>query len=402
MAEPERFDTRAITESTDWEYGDVVSPIHLSSTYRLGGVDPEMRLEDVDPDRGEFLYGRLSNPTRHAVEGQLAELEGGEMGFAFASGTAAIATAVLSIVEPGDHIVAFEDLYAGTRRMFDEFVAGRMGVDVEYVDATDPERVAAATGEKTALLWMETPTNPMIRLCDLAAIAEIAADTDAVLGVDNTFASPYCQRPLSLGADLVIHSTTKYLNGHSDGIGGALVTDDPAIAEAVGFQQQVALGNVLPPFDSYLLARGVKTLPVRMRQHEANAMELAEYLTDHQQVQQVYYPGLPSHPQHELAAEQMSGYGGVLSFELAGGISEATAFLESLETMNLAVSLGGVETLVNHPATMTHEPLGAEKRAALGISDSLVRLSVGLEDVADLRADLERGFEAMPVVHPTR
>jgi len=402
MAEPERFDTRAITESTDWEYGDVVSPIHLSSTYRLGGVDPDMRLEDVDPDRGEFLYGRLSNPTRHAVEGQLAELEGGEMGFAFASGTAAIATAVLSIVEPGDHIVAFEDLYAGTRRMFDELVAGRMGVDVEYVDATDPKRVAAATGEKTALLWMETPTNPMIRLCDLAAIAEIAADIDAVLGVDNTFASPCCQRPLSLGADLVIHSTTKYLNGHSDGVGGALVTDDPAIAEAVGFQQQVALGNVLPPFDSYLLARGVKTLPVRMRQHEANAMELAEYLTDHQQVQQVYYPGLPSHPQHELAAEQMSGYGGVLSFELAGGISEATAFLESLETMNLAVSLGGVETLVNHPATMTHEPLGAEKRAALGISDSLVRLSVGLEDVADLRADLERGFEAMPAVHPTR
>jgi len=402
MPESERFDTRVITECTDWEYGDVVSPIHLSSTYRLGGVDPELSLEDVDPDRGEFLYGRLSNPTRHAVERQLAGLEGGEMGFAFASGTAAIATAVLSTVEPGDHLVAFEDLYAGTRRMFDELVAGRFDVDVEYVDATDPEQVAAAASDGTALLWMETPTNPMIRLCDLAAIADIADDVDAVLGVDNTFASPYFQQPLSLGADLVIHSTTKYLNGHSDGLGGALVTDDPAIAEAVGFQQQVALGNVLPPFDSYLLARGVKTLPVRMRQHEANAMELAEFLAGQELVQRVFYPGLASHPQHDLASEQMTGFGGVLSFTLAGGMPDARAFLDSLETMNLAVSLGGVETLVNHPATMTHEPLGSQQRAELGISDSLIRLSVGLEDVADRRADIERGLRAMPAATATR
>ena len=402
MSESERFDTRAITECTDWEYGDVVSPIHLSSTYRLGGVDPEMSLEEIDPDRGEFLYGRLSNPTRHAVEQQITELEGGEMGFAFASGTAAIATAVLSTVEPGDHLVAFDDLYAGTRRMFDQFVSGRFGVDVEYVDATGTANVAAAVTDETAMVWMESPTNPMIRLCDIAGIADIAAEHEAILGVDNTFASPYFQQPLSLGADLVIHSTTKYLNGHSDGVGGALVTDDPAIAEAVGFQQQVAMGNVLAPFDSYLLSRGMKTLPVRMRQHEENAMALAEFLEGHEAVERVYYPGLDSHPQHDLAAEQMSGYGGVLSFELTGGMESAKAFLESMETMNLAVSLGGVETLVNHPATMTHEPLGSERRAELGISDSLVRLSVGLEDVADLRADFERGFDAISTAAPTR
>jgi cystathionine gamma-synthase/cystathionine gamma-lyase len=399
---PERFDTRAITECIDWEYGDVVSPIHLSSTYRLGGVDPEAHLEDVEPEEGEFLYSRLANPTRHAVERQLADLEGGEMAFGFASGTAAVATAIMSSVEPGDHVVAFEDLYAGTRRMLDDLFVRRLGVTVDYVDATDAENVASAVGDGTALIWMETPTNPMTRLCDIAGIAEIATKHDAVLGVDNTFASPYFQQPLTLGADLVIHSTTKYLNGHSDGVGGALVTDDPVVAETVGFQQRVALGNVLPPFDSYLLSRGIKTLPVRMRQHQENAMELAAYLADHAAVESVYYPGLESHPQHDLAVEQMSGYGGVLSFELVGGVQEVQSFVDSLETMNLAVSLGGVETLLNHPATMTHEPLGEKRRAELGITDSLIRLSVGLEDVTDLREDLDRGFEAVTAARPTR
>ncbi|UWG49527.1 Cystathionine beta-lyase/cystathionine gamma-synthase [Halalkaliarchaeum sp. AArc-CO] len=390
-----RFDTRAVLDGSESPAGDVVPPIHLSSTYELPGIDPELRLEDVDPSAGEFLYGRLSNPTRHAVENQLATLEGGEMGFAFSSGTAAIATAVLSVVEPGDHLVAFDDLYAGTRRMFEALFDDQLDVDVEFVDATDLETVQSAVGDDTAMVWMETPTNPLIHLCDVEAIAQIAAEHGAVFGVDNTFASPYFQRPLDLGADLVAHSTTKYLNGHSDGIGGAVVTDDPEVAEALGFRQQVALGNGLAPFDSYLLARGLKTLGVRMRQHEENALALAEYLEAHERVQEVYYPGLESHPQHELASRQMDGYGGVLSFELDGDLWDAKAFLEAVETMTLAVSLGGVETLIEHPATMTHEPLGPDRRAEVGISDSLIRVSVGIEDVRDLKADFERGFAAI-------
>jgi cystathionine beta-lyase/cystathionine gamma-synthase len=395
MDDQERFDTRAVAESQTWHHGDVVTPIHLSSTYRLPGIDPEMRLEDVDPDAGQFLYGRLSNPTRHAVEEDLAGLEGGEMAFAFASGTAAIATAVLATIERGDRIVAFDDLYAGTRQMFEELFEKKLGFDVEFVDATKTEAVREAVDDETGVVWMETPTNPMIHLCDIAAIAEIAAEHDARFGVDNTFASPYFQQPLELGADLVAHSTTKYMNGHSDGVGGALVTDDPEIAEAVGYHQQVILGNQMAPFDAYLLSRGLKTLGVRMRQHEDSAIELARYLDGHDLVKSVSYPGLESHPQHDLAREQMDGFGGVLSFELDGGVTECQRFVDELETMNLAVSLGGVETLVNHPATMTHEPLGPERRAELGISDSLFRVSVGIEDVADLKADFERGFEAL-------
>jgi cystathionine beta-lyase/cystathionine gamma-synthase len=395
MDHSDRFDTRAVAEYAEWEHGDVVTPIHLSSTYELPGIDPEMSLEDVDPDEGEFLYGRLSNPTRHAVEKQLATLEGGEMAFAFASGTAAIATAVFSVIERGDRIVAFDDLYAGTRRMFEQLFEGKLGFEVEFVDATESERVAEAVDDQTGLVWMETPTNPMIHLCDIEAIAEIADDHDAAFGVDNTFATPYFQQPLELGADVVAHSTTKYLNGHSDSVGGALVTDDPEIAEAVAFQQQVALGNQMPPFDAYLLSRGLKTMGVRMRKHEENAMELARYLDDHELVELVSYPGLESHPQHDLACEQMDGFGSIITFNLEGGITESQLFLEEIETMNLAVSLGGVETLVNHPATMTHEPLGEERRAELGITDCTFRISVGIEDVDDLREDFERGFAAV-------
>jgi len=395
MDNDEQFDTRAVAESRAWHHGDVVAPIHLSSTYRLDGIDPDRRLEDVDPDADEFLYGRLSNPTRHAVEQDIADLEGGEMGFAFGSGTAAIATAMFATVERGDHIVAFDDLYAGTRQMLEELFERKLGFEVRFVDATQTDRVRAAVDDETGLVWMETPTNPLIRLCDIGAIAEIAAEYDAVFGVDNTFASPYFQQPLALGADLVVHSTTKYMNGHSDGVGGALVTGDPAVAEAVAYHQQVLLGNQMAPFDAYLLSRGLKTLGVRMRQHEENATALAQYLDGHDLVRRVSYPGLDSHPQHDLASEQMDGFGGVLSFELDGGLAACQRFVDELETMNLAVSLGGVETLVNHPATMTHEPLGAERRAELGISDSLFRLSVGIEDVADLRADFERGFRAV-------
>ncbi|MDZ7701094.1 MAG: PLP-dependent aspartate aminotransferase family protein [Halobacteriales archaeon] len=400
MEPPARFDTEAVANGIEAPTGDVVPPIHLSSTYELPGIDPEMALEDVDPDAGEWLYARLSNPTRHGLERQLATLERGAHGFAFASGTAAIVTAIMAAVEPGDHVVAFDDLYAGTTRMLDRLFDEQLGVDVEYVDATDPDNVAAAMRPGTSLVWMETPTNPLMHLCDIGAIAEIAHGSGALFGVDNTFASPYFQRPLGLGADVVAHSTTKYLNGHSDGLGGAVVTNDDDLAADVGFLQQVALGNPLAPFDSYLLARGIKTLPLRMRQHEANARELAAYLEAHERVGAVHYPGLESHPQHELADDQMLGYGGILSFEIDGDLDDVARFFAALETMTLAVSLGGVETLVEHPATMTHEPLGPERRAELGITDSLVRVSVGVEDVADLIADVERGFGAIEAADP--
>jgi len=395
MWSDKKFSTRAVAEWVDWQRGDVASPIHLSSTYELPGIDPEMSLEEIDPSEGEFIYQRLSNPTRFAVEQQVAGLEDGMYGFVFSSGTAAISTALLSLVQPGEHIVAFDDLYAGTRRMFEGLFDDHLGIEVEFVDARETDAVANAVRPDTALVWMETPTNPLIQLCDIEGIAEIAAQHDALFGVDNTFASPYFQRPLELGADLVAHSTTKYLNGHSDGVGGALITDSSSIAEEIQFSQQVALGNQLSPFDSYLLGRGMKTLPMRMRQHEANATALAEFLEDNDLVEQVRYPGLKSHPQHDLARDQMDGYGGVLSFDLVGGIPEAKAFCESLRVANLAVSLGGVETLVNHAATMTHEPLGPERRADIGIGDGLIRVSVGLEAIDDLVADFERGFSAV-------
>ncbi len=397
------FDTRTVTAGERMTahqggYGDVVSPIHLASTYALEELNPSLSLEDVDPDAGEYLYSRLSNPTRRALENRLASLEGGEHGLAFASGTAAIAAIGLSVLEPGDRLVAFEDLYAGTKRMFTELFGERFDVDVVFVDATDPDAVAAAVDDRTALVWLETPTNPLIRLCDVAAIADLAHDHDALVGVDNTFLSPYFQRPLELGADLVAHSTTKYLNGHSDSIGGAVVTDDADLADELALTQQITAGNMLSPFDSFLTLRGLKTLSLRMRQHERNAMALAEFLEAHPAVSAVHYPGLESHPQHDLATRQQSGFGGVLSFELAGTQDDAIAFLESLDEFALAVSLGGVESLIELPAAMTHEPLDPETREAIGITDTLVRMSVGVEDVDDLRADLAQGLERVSAV----
>ncbi|WP_435334977.1 trans-sulfuration enzyme family protein [Haloarchaeobius sp. TZWWS8] len=397
---PRRFETLAVThgeEATPGEpqVGDVVSPIHLASTFALPGLDTEMSLEDVDPSRGEFVYSRLSNPTRHALEERLAALEGGEHAMAFSSGTAAIASVVMSVVRPGDHVVAFDDLYAGTRRMLEDLFESRMDVDVSFVDATDTDTVADAMREETTLVWMETPTNPRMKMCDIAAIAEIADEYGAVFGVDNTFMSPYFQNPLDLGADVVAHSTTKYLNGHSDSVGGAVVLNDEALADQLTFVQQIGLGDMLSPFDSYLLLRGIKTLPLRMREHEANAMVIAEFLESHELVERVFYPGLESHPQHDLATDQMHGYGGVLSFELAGDIEDAKAFLEALEHFTLAVSLGGVESLIELPAAMTHEPLPREEREAIGITDTLVRVSVGIEHVDDLVGDLERGFAVL-------
>jgi len=395
-----KFETMAVGLGEEPTYtsggtGDVTVPIHLSSTYALEELDPSMGLDDFDPDAEQFLYSRLSNPTRHALEKRLAGLEGGDYALAFASGTSAIATAVLAAVEPGDHVVAFEDLYAGTRRMLERLFDEKLGVEVSFVDARDPANVADAIRPETALVWMESPTNPLMKLCDVAAIAEIADEHDLVFGVDNTFMSPYFVNPLELGADVVAHSTTKYLNGHSDSIGGAVVTSDPDLHEEMQFSQQVGIGNVLAPFDSYLLLRGIKTLPLRMRQHEENATRIAEYLDAHEQVTAVHYPGLESHPQHDLAREQMSGFGGVLSFELAGEMADAKRFLESLEEFSLAVSLGGVESLIELPAGMTHNPIPREEREAVGIMDTLVRMSVGIENVDDLLADLDRAFQAV-------
>ncbi len=374
--------------------GDVTMPIHVSSTYALEGVDPDRDLTEFDPDENEYVYGRLSNPTRNAVEKRIAALEGGEYGLAFASGTAAVATALMAVVEPGDHVVAFDDLYGGTNKMLRGLFADRLDVEVSFVDATDTDAVAAAVRPDTRMVWMETPTNPLLKLCDLAAIAELADAAGAVLAVDNTFASPYFQRPLELGADVVVHSTTKYLNGHSDSIGGAAVTDVDHLVEEMGFLQRVALGNPMSPFDAHKVLRGTKTLPGRMEVHEDNARRIASFLEGHDAVDRVYYPGLESHPQHDLATRQMDGFGGVLSFEVDGGIDEVGRFLEALDRIPLAVSLGGVESLVEHPASMTHSTLPVDERRALGITDSLVRLSVGIENGEDLIADLDGALAA--------
>ncbi|MGM0605887.1 MAG: trans-sulfuration enzyme family protein [Halobacteriota archaeon] len=374
---------------------DVVVPLHLSSTYSIPQIERGMSLEDVDPDAGEYLYSRLSNPTRNALEHRLAALEGGDHAFALVSGTAAIATTMMASLSPGDHVVAFEDLYGGTKSMLTRLFDERLDVSVDFVDATDPANVEAAITSETALLWMETPTNPLMHMCDVAAIAEIAAARDVRLGIDNTFLSPYFQRPLELGADVVVHSLTKYLNGHSDSIGGAIVTDDEELAAEIGFLQQVGLGAMLSPFDSYLTLRGIKTLPLRMRQHESNATAIARFLAAHPAVEAVHYPGLESHPQHELAREQTDGFGGVLSFELDADIDGVVQFLGALEHFPLAVSLGGVESLIEHPATMTHSPLDQAERDELGITDSLLRVSVGIEEVDDLLSDLESALSVL-------
>jgi len=394
-----RFDTLAVTYGEHGERPmrghDVTVPIHLASTYAVEGIDPDSTLEDLDPDRGDFLYSRLSNPTRNALEHRLAALEGGDHGLAYSSGTAAIVATVMATVEPGDHVVAFDDLYGGTKSMFSRLFAERLDVDVTLVDAREVSNVADAMRPETTLVWMESPTNPLMRLCDIEAIAAVADEHDAVLGVDNTFVSPYFQQPLALGADVVVHSTTKFLNGHSDSIGGAVITNDDDLAEEMGFLQQVGMGSMLSPFDSFMVLRGTKTLPLRMARHEDNAMAVAEFLADHPRVADVHFPGLESHPQHDLATRQMSGYGGVLSFELDGDLADVEEFVAALDQFALAVSLGGVESLIEHPASMTHSPLSQAERDELGISDTLLRISVGVEDRRDLLADLERGFAAI-------
>jgi cystathionine beta-lyase len=364
-------------------HGAVMTPIVLSSTFAQDGP---AALKGPG-----FDYSRAGNPTRDALEKCFAALEGGKHGVAFGSGCAAT-MAILLLLKSGDHVLVGDDVYGGTFRIFDK-VMKQFGVDATFLDMSDPAKVRAALRPTTKLVWLETPSNPMLKIFDIAAIADVAKKAGAWLAVDNTFATPMLQRPLDLGAALAVHSTTKYLNGHSDVVGGAVVTSDDALAERLHFIQKSA-GGVPSPFDCYLVLRGLKTLAVRMRQHVQSARMLAEWLASHRQVSRVHYPGLPTHPGHALAQKQMKGPGGMISFELKGGIEASRAFLAALRVFVCAESLGGVESLAELPAVMTHASLTPEARRTLGIGDGLLRLSVGLEDVGDLRTDLEAGFAA--------
>jgi cystathionine gamma-lyase len=390
MAERLRIETLAIHagQRPDAATGAVMTPVYLSSTYAQAGPGEH---------RG-FEYSRTQNPTRFALEDNLAALEGGSFGLAFASGSAAAAT-ILHLFRQGDHVVAADDLYGGTFRLF-ERVFRASGLDFTYVDPQSPERFAAAIRPATRLCWLETPTNPLLKLADIAHIAAACRRRNVIVAVDNTFMTPYFQRPLALGADLVVHSTTKYLNGHSDVIGGAVVGRDPALGERLKFLQN-AIGAVPSPFDSFLVLRGIKTLALRMERHQANALALAHWLEGRAEVAQVIYPGLPSHPQHELARRQMSGFGGMIGVRLRGGLSQARALLRAVRVFACAESLGGVESLIEHPALMTHASVPAEQRAALGITDGLIRLSVGVEHIDDLREDLEQALQTSVAVSPT-
>jgi cystathionine gamma-lyase len=364
--------------------GAVMTPVFLTSTYAQEGPGAHKGFE----------YSRTQNPTRFALEANLAALEGGTWGLAFNAGLAA-STAVLSTLEAGDHVVAGDDLYGGSFRLFDK-VFRRLGLTFTYVDARDPAAVAAAIGPRTRLAWIETPTNPLLRLFDIRAIAKLCRARGVRVAVDNTFMTPYFQRPLELGADLVVHSTTKYLNGHSDVVGGAIIGADSALRDRLAFLQN-AMGGSQPAFDSFLVMRGTKTLPVRMDRHAENALAVARWLERRREVARVFYPGLASHPQHALARRQMSGFGGMVSFALReerGTLARARSFLKSLRVFTCAESLGGVESLAEHPAIMTHASIPPERRRALGIGDGLIRLSVGIEHVDDLIADLEHAFAA--------
>jgi cystathionine beta-lyase/cystathionine gamma-synthase len=365
-------------QEPDASTGAIITPIYQTSTYVQ---------EELGRHKG-FEYARTQNPTRMALERNLTAIEGGRAGFAFASGMAAIG-AIATLLKAGDHVVVSDNTYGGTFRLFDK-VLTRYQLAFTYVNTSDLDAVERAMTPATRMLFVETPTNPIMSLTDLAAAAELAHRHHARLVVDNTFASPYNQRPVELGADLVTHSTTKYLNGHSDSVGGIVIAVRDDDIEWLGFVQN-AEGAILGPFDSWLVLRGTKTLPLRMEAHNANGLALAEFLCAHPKVKKVFYPGLPSHPQFELARRQMRGFGGMLSFEL-GSLEAARRLLNSVRLHALAESLGGVETLISHPATMTHASVPAERRAALGISDGLVRISAGVEDIDDLREDLTQAL----------
>lgn len=375
------FATRAIHDGqpSDPLTGAVNVPIYLSSTYAQ---------EEIGKHKG-YEYSRVSNPTRDALEANMASLEGGTSAHVFASGMAAI-MAMITMLRSGDHVICGENVYGGTPRLFNEIVT-RYGIEFGYVDTSDPENVRRAIRPSTKLVHIETPTNPIMTLTDIRAVADVCHERGVELAVDNTFMSPYFQRPIELGADIVMHSTTKFLNGHSDGLGGVLVGTKPEHKENFTFVQKCT-GGILSPFECWMVLRGVKTLAVRMRQHDTSGRRIAEYLAQHKKVEKVHYPGLGSHPQHELAKRQMSGFGALISFE-TGSLENANAMLRQVKICTLGESLGGVETLISHPATMTHAAIGEEARANLGITDGLVRISAGIEDVEDLLGDLEQALE---------
>jgi cystathionine gamma-lyase/cystathionine beta-lyase/cystathionine gamma-lyase/homocysteine desulfhydrase len=361
--------------------GAVTIPIYQTSTY----VQPELGRH-----KG-YEYARTKNPTRSALEANLAALERGKHGHCFASGMSAI-DVVFRMLQKGDHVVAGEDMYGGSYRLFSR-VLEKFGIEFTYVDTSSVDAVRRALRPETKIVYLETPTNPMMRISDLAACAEVGHKAKALVVVDNTFCSPYIQRPIELGCDIVLHSTTKFLNGHSDSVGGVVVSNSDEVAEKIGFLQN-AVGAILSPFDSWLVLRGVKTLSVRMKRHEENGMAMAQFLANQKKVKKVYYPGLADHPHHALAKRQMNGFGSMISFDL-GSRDNAKAFLDRVRLCSLAESLGGVETLISHPESMTHGSVPAETRKRLGITPGLVRISVGIEDIEDLIADLENAFEGV-------
>ena len=375
--------TRAIHagQEPDPVTGAVITPIYATSTYAQQGPG----------EHKGYDYARSHNLTRYAYERCVADLECGKSGFAFSSGMAAIG-AVLELLDAGSHVVALDDLYGGTRRIFERVRRRSAGLDFTYVGMGDATEVEAAIGPRTRMLWVESPSNPLLKLVDLERVARLAKARGLISVIDNTFASPWVQQPLTLGFDIVVHSATKYLNGHSDVISGIAVTADPGLAERLGFVQN-AVGSVPSPFDCFLVTRGLKTLAVRMQRHCENALAVAQWLERHPRVERVLYPGLPSHPQHALAKRQMRGLGGgMVTMLLRGGVDDARRFLERCALFTLAESLGGVESLIEHPAIMTHASVPADVRAQLGIGDTLVRLSVGIEDVDDLIADLDQAL----------
>lgn len=377
----DRFETRAIHagQESDPETGALMTPIYANSTYEQ---------DAPGEDRG-YEYSRTGNPTRTDLEENLASLENAAHGRCYASGMAAINT-VLNLLRSGDHVISSDDVYGGTRRLFNQ-VYTKYDVSFSFVDMTNPDAVAAETREETELVWVETPTNPLMRVIDIAAMAELAETCGAICAVDNTFATPYLQQPLALGADVVVHSLTKYLGGHSDVVAGALLTDDAALDERFGFHQN-AVGATPGPHECFLVLRGTKTLPVRMDRHCANAQTLADWLADQSEVDQVYYPGLETHPEFELASAQMADFGGMLSFELDATLAEASDVVAATDVFTLAESLGGVESLIEQPAAMTHASIPREERQAIGLTDGLIRVSVGIEHVNDLKADLDRAI----------
>jgi cystathionine beta-lyase/cystathionine gamma-synthase len=376
-----RFSTLCLHagQEPDPSTGAIITPIYQTSTY----------VQDALGKHKGYEYARTQNPTREALERNLAAIEGGKAGFAFASGMAAIG-AVATMLKAGDHVIVSDNTYGGTFRFFDK-VLTRYELSFSYVDSSRLDEMARAFTPATRMLFVETPTNPVMQITDLRAAAELAHRHDARLVVDNTFASPCLQRPIEFGADLVVHSTTKYLNGHSDSVGGVAIAVRDDDIEWLRFVQN-AEGAILGPFDSWLVLRGTKTLPLRMARHNENGLALARFLEPHPKVRHVYYPGLPSHPQHELAARQMRGFGGMLAFEL-GSLEAARRVLNGVRLLALAESLGGVESLISHPATMTHASVPADRRAALGITDGLVRVSAGIEDIEDLQEDLSQALD---------